>query len=209
VYELELKVKVPSGMTEQDLARPVIEVRNFEDHDLEHEIYTFGEENVIVPVSKNASKFGIEQLAEQRVKDAFKKFDPRAEVVIQSENRVKVMVGKQYIPSIIGRGGSNITNMEKLLKVKIDVVEKDSNEETSANYELPFSFSESKTALILTVSREYMGMHADVYVNNKYLNSSRIGRKGQIKFPKRSDASRQLMKLASSQDDIEIFLKDF
>jgi len=30
VYELELKVKVPSGMTEQDLARPVIEVRNFE-----------------------------------------------------------------------------------------------------------------------------------------------------------------------------------
>jgi len=209
VYELELKVKVPSGMTEQDLARPVIEVRNFEDHDLEHEIYTFGEENVIVPVSKKASKFGIEQLAEQRVKDAFKKFDPRAEVVIQSENRVKVMVGKQYIPSIIGRGGSNIINMEKLLKVKIDVVEKDSNDETSSNYELPFSFSESKTALILTVSREYMGMHADVYVNNKYLNSSRIGRKGQIKFPKRSDASRQLMKLASSQDDIEIFLKDF
>ncbi|KAG2474687.1 MAG: putative PilT domain protein/Type II secretion system protein E [Nitrosopumilales archaeon] len=209
VYELELKVKVPSGMTEQDLARPVIEVRNFEDHDLEHEIYTFGEENVIVPVSKKASKFGIEQLAEQRVKDAFKKFDPRAEVVIQSENRVKVMVGKQYISSIIGRGGSNITNMEKLLKVKIDVVEKDSNEETSTNYELPFSFSESKTALILTVSREYMGMHADVYVNNKYLNSSRIGRKGQIKFPKRSDASKQLMKLASSQDDIEIFLKDF
>ena len=209
VYELELKVKVPSGMTEQDLARPVIEVRNFEDHDLEHEIYTFGEENVIVPVSKKASKFGIEQLAEQQVKDAFKKFDPRVEVVIQSENRVKVMVGKQYIPSIIGRGGSNITNMEKLLKVKIDVVEKDSNEETSANYELPFTFSESKTALILTVSREYMGMHADVFVNNKYLNSSRIGRKGQIKFPKRSDASRQLMKLASSQDDIEIFLKDF
>jgi len=118
VYELELKVKVPSGMTEQDLARPVIEVRNFEDHDLEHEIYTFGEENVIVPVSKKASKFGIEQLAEQRVKDAFKKFDPRAEVVIESENRVKVMVGKQYISSIIGRGGSNITNMEKLLKVK-------------------------------------------------------------------------------------------
>jgi len=209
VYELELKVKVPSGMTEQDLARPVIEVRNFEDHDLEHEIYTFGEENVIVPVSKKASKFGIEQLAEQRVKDAFKKFDPRAEVVIQSENRVKVMVGKQYIPSIIGRGGSNIINMEKLLKIKIDVVEKDSNEETSSNYELPFTFSESKTALILTVSREYMGMHADVYVNNKYLNSSRIGRKGQIKFPKRSDASRQLMNLASSQDDIEIFLKDF
>ena len=56
VYELELKVKVPSGMVEQDLARPVIEVRNFDDNLLEHEIYTFGEENVIVPVSKKSLK---------------------------------------------------------------------------------------------------------------------------------------------------------
>ena len=30
VYDLELKVKVPTGMTESDLARPVIEIRNFE-----------------------------------------------------------------------------------------------------------------------------------------------------------------------------------
>ena len=30
VYDLELKVKVPSGMVEQDLARPVIEISDFE-----------------------------------------------------------------------------------------------------------------------------------------------------------------------------------
>ena len=209
VYQLELKVKVPTGMTEQDLARPVIEVRNFEDHNLEHEIYTFGEENVIVPISKKSSKFGIEQLAEQKVKEAFKKFDPMVEVEILSENSVKVKVDKQYIPSIIGRGGSNISNLEKMLKVNIDVVEKEVNEEKSANYELPFTFSESKTATILSVSREYAGMHADVYVNEKYIITSRIGRKGQIKIPKRSDASKQLMKLASSQEDLGIFLKDF
>ena len=209
VYQLELKVKVPTGMTEQDLARPVIEVRNFEDHNLEHEIYTFGEENVIVPISKKSSKFGIEQLAEQQVKEAFKKFDPMVEVEILSENSVKVKVDKQYIPSIIGRGGSNISNLEKMLKVNIDVVEKEVNEEKSANYELPFTFSESKTATILSVSREYAGMHADVYVNEKYIITSRIGRKGQIKIPKRSDASKRLMKLASSQEDLGIFLKDF
>ena len=209
VYQLELKVKVPTGMTEQDLARPVIEIRNFEDHNLEHEIYTFGEENVIVPISKKSSKFGIEQLAEQQVKEAFKKFDPMAEVEILSENSVKVKVDKQYIPSIIGRAGSNISNLEKMLKVNIDVVEKEVKEEKSTNYELPFTFSESKTAIILSVSREYAGMHADVYVNEKSIITSRIGRKGQIKIPKRSDASKRLMKLASSQEDIGIFLKDF
>lgn len=209
VYELELKVKVPSGMIEQDLARPVIEIRDFEDHTLEHEIYTFGEENVIVPVSKKTTKFGVEQLAEEKVKEVFKKFDPRAEVEILSENSVKVKVDKQKIPSIIGKGGSTINSLEKMLKVHIDVVEKDTSGEASANYELPFTFSESKTAIILSVSREYTGMHADIYVNDKYITSSRIGRKGQIKIPRRSDAANKLMTLSSSQSDIQIFLKDF
>ncbi len=209
VYELELKVKVPSGMTEQDLARPVIEIRDFEDHNLEHEIYTFGEENVIVPISKKATKFGVGQLAEEKVKDVFKKFDPRAEVEILSENSVKVKVDKQNIPSIIGKGGSTINDLEKRLKVHIDVVEKGPSDETATNYELPFTFSESKTAVILSVSREYTGMHADVYVDDKYITSSRIGRKGQIKIPRRSDASKKLMKLAASQNDIQIFVKDF
>jgi len=208
VYELELKVKVPSGMIEQDLARPVIEIRDFEDHTLEHEIYTFGEENVIVPVSKKTTKFGVEQLAEERIKEVFKKYDPRAEVEILSENSVKVKVDKQKIPSIIGKGGSTINNLEKMLKVHIDVVEKGSGE-TSIDYELPFTFSESKTAVILSVSREYTGMHADVYVDDKYITSSRIGRKGQIKIPKRSDIAKKLMTFASSQNDIQILLKDF
>ena len=88
VYDLELKVKVPSGMTESDLARPVIEIRNFADNVLEHEIYTFGEENVIVPVGKKDQN-GIEKLAEDKIRETFKKYDPRAQVEILSDNRVQ------------------------------------------------------------------------------------------------------------------------
>ncbi|MEX2191791.1 MAG: PINc/VapC family ATPase [Nitrosarchaeum sp.] len=208
IYDLELVVKVPTGMTESDLARPVIEIRNFADNVLEHEIYTFGEENVIVPVSKKASKVGIEKLAEDKIRDIFRKFDPRVEVEILSDNRVKVLVDKQYMSSIIGKGGSNINEIEKLLKIHIDVVEKNSDSANSSG-DLPFTFSESKTALSLTVGREYSSMHADIYVHDKYVTSVRIGKKGEILIPKRSEASRTLMKFASSQSDIQIFLKDF
>ena len=52
-------------------------------------------------------------------------------------------------------------------------------------------------------------MHADIYVNDKYVTSVRIGKKGQIKIPKRSETARSLMKLASSQNEIQIILKDF
>jgi len=208
IYDLELVVKVPTGMTESDLARPVIEIRNFADNMLEHEIYTFGEENVIVPVSKKVKKVGIEKLAEDKIRDIFKKFDPRVEVEILSDNRVKVMVDKQCMASIIGKGGSNINEIEKLLKIHIDVVEKNSDSANMSD-DVEFTFSESKTALLLTVDREYSSMHADIYANNKYVTSVRIGKKGEIVIPKRSDASRNLMKLASSQNDIQIFLKDF
>jgi len=205
-YEVELKVKVPSGMIEQDLARPVIEIRDFEKQSLEYEIYTFGEENVIIPVSKKAKKFGIEKLAEDKVRDAFQRFDPRVEVEVLSENSVKVKVDKQCIPSVIGRGGSTINELEKVLQVHIDVVPRDSID-SSEGYEIPFNFSESKTSIILDVGKENSNEHGDIFVNDKFLTSSRIDRKGRLKISKRSDAGRHLLKNALSQNDIQIFIK--
>ena len=209
VYDLELKVKVPTGMTESDLARPVIEIRNFEDNVLEHEIYTFGEENVIVPVTKRGEKVGIEKLAEDKIKDYFEKYDSNALVEILSENRVKVIVNEDCIASIIGRGGININEIEKFLKVHIDIVAKDSELLSLTSYDLPFNFSESKTALLLTVDRGYTSMHVDIYTNDKFFASVKIGKKGQIKILKRSDIGRNLLNATDSQNDIKLFLKDF
>jgi len=52
-------------------------------------------------------------------------------------------------------------------------------------------------------------MHVDIYANEKYLDSVRIGKKRQIKIPKRSDIARNLMNSTVSQNDIQLFLKDF
>ena len=205
-YELELKVKVPSGMVEQDLARPVIEISDFESNSLEYEIYTFGEENVIVPVSKKSGSFGIERLAEERIKETFQRFDPEAEVEILSGNSVKVKVNKQNIPSIIGRGGTTINDLEKMLQVHVDVVPKEF-ESSSSDYNTPFDLSESKSSLILDVGRKHSGSHADIFVNNKFVMSSRIDRKGKINLSKHSDAGKKLTKNVFSKNDIQIFLK--
>jgi len=208
VYQLDLKVRVPSGMTEQDLARPIIDIRDFEDNTLEYEIYTFGEENVIVPVSKKTKKFGIEKLAEDKVRDTFRRFDPNAEVEILSEGSVKVKISKQFIPSVIGRGGATIKDLEKMLQVHIDVVQKDTSETPSSDFELPYDFSESRTSLLFNVGKENQGTSGDVFLNNEYLSSFRITRKGQIKIPKRSTTGKKIMKDASSRESIQIFIKN-
>ena len=48
VYETKMTVKVPTGMKEADLARPVIEVRDFETGKLKNEIYTYGEQTIVM-----------------------------------------------------------------------------------------------------------------------------------------------------------------
>ncbi len=79
VLELNLVVKVPSGMNEPDLARPVVEVREFESGKLAYEIYTFGEENVVIPIDESSrakkSSSGVDKLAQERILQVFKKFD--------------------------------------------------------------------------------------------------------------------------------------
>lgn len=205
VYELELKVKVPSGMVEADLARPVIEVRDFDTKNLEHEIYTFGQENVIVPVAGN-SAHGIGGIAEERIRAIFQKYDPGVGVEILSDDRVVIRVAKPFIPSVIGRRGSNISDLERKLGISIDVEERE-GEVPEDGIEVPARLSESKNAIILDVDPEYASTHAGVYVGDTLLTSRRVGRKGQIKIPKRSDAARKLSELAASEADIRVSIR--
>ena len=52
VLKLDFSVKVPEGMSEPDLARPVIEARDFETGIVEFEIYSYGEQVVVMPVRR-------------------------------------------------------------------------------------------------------------------------------------------------------------
>ncbi|MFX1279466.1 MAG: ATPase, T2SS/T4P/T4SS family [Promethearchaeota archaeon] len=51
VLILRMTVKVPHGFRDKDLARPVVEVRDFKNDRLEFEIYNFGNDVVVNPIS--------------------------------------------------------------------------------------------------------------------------------------------------------------
>ena len=204
VYELEFKVRVPSGMTEQDLARPIIEVRNFENHSLEYEIYTYGEENIVIPISKEAKSGGIERLAESKIRDTIRRFDSDAEIEILSNNSIRVRVDKDAIPSLIGRGGSTINELERSLGIHIDVEEKG---QSSANGEW-FEMSESGNNLILEVDSARTGMDADIYVNDKHLLSSRVAKGGRIIISKKSSSGKRIINAVMSKNDIKLLVHE-
>jgi ATPase len=123
VLSLNLTVKCPHGMKDDDLARPVVEVSDFETGKLEYEIYTYGEQTIVVPVKetkKEKSTNVVHMYAKEGILKALRKYEVR-EVEIVSDSKIKIRVSKRMIPKIIGSGGKNIKRLEQKLGLKIDV----------------------------------------------------------------------------------------
>ena len=126
VYELKLCVKVPSGMIEADLSRPVVEVRDFETQKLDYEIYPYGQENMAVPVTEHKKKeIGMDKLAIERITQSIKKFDKRPIIDIVGNNKISIRINKKSIPKLIGRNGTRIKEIENELGIRIDVNSKE------------------------------------------------------------------------------------
>ena len=52
VYEITMSAKVPYGLTREELARPVVEVRDFFTKKVEYEFYVFGKRVFVIPVGR-------------------------------------------------------------------------------------------------------------------------------------------------------------
>jgi ATPase len=192
VYEISMTVKVPFGMKDQDLARPVVEVRRFEDKVLEYEIYTYGEENVIMDVTKKAEDKKVsplQSLATEKIQKELSRYDPNAEIVFESDDRITARVRNSVISRIIGKGGENIDKLEKRLGISINIEPK----EGTLKGDITWEYEESGAYINLIVEEGLTGVQVDVYSGEQYLLSAYVGKRGTIRVRKRSDLGRKLM----------------
>lgn len=205
VYEISLTIRVPSGMTESDLARPVIEVRDFDLGQIEYEIYTYGEENIVVPTSSfadfNPSEDAITTLAESKIRDTIRRFDPKAEIKLTSRDRVQIRVNKDIAPVIIGKGGSTVNELEKMLGIHIDVEVKT----PTLGQEISFQVSEGGSSINLLVDPAFVGKKVDVYVQDEFLLNSQVGKKARIKVDKHSENGRKLVNAVIGNQEIRLY----
>ena len=203
VYEISLTVKVPYKMTEADLARPVVEVKDFSTGVIEYEIYTFGEENVIVPVDldSDTNQNNIYKLAESKIKDVIRRFDPNPEISILSGNKVRIKVQKDTIPRIIGKGGSTISELEDMLGVRIDVEMKT----PTLGKEVYFEINESGNGVIIKLAEETIGNKVNLYIDDDFICANQVGKKSRIKIDKRSESGRKILNAIVAGQRIKIF----
>ncbi|ASA77881.1 PINc/VapC family ATPase [Thermococcus sp. 5-4] len=196
VLTLEYLVKVPSGMREEDLARPVIEVRDFETGELEYEIYTYGEEISVVPV-KREEKAPALKLAEKRLKQEIKKFlpDVYTEVEIVSPHKAIIYADEFDIPAIIGKKGKRITELEKRIGISIDVKSFTEREAAKPKEKIPVEIDEKKKTIVLRVSPDYAKRPLKFYGGEQYVFTATPSKKGLVKVSKSTPIGKELKRL--------------
>ena len=124
VYDVVTEVKVPEGLIEEDLARPVIMIRDFETRQPEYEIYTFNQQVVTVPVGEGegGDDSGVDRIAKQEIEREIRSAARgHVEVDLRGPNTAVVWVEESDISTVIGKGGGRISDIENRLGIDIDV----------------------------------------------------------------------------------------
>ncbi|MFA5303657.1 MAG: PINc/VapC family ATPase [Candidatus Nanoarchaeia archaeon] len=211
--EVSMTVRVPSGMTEEDLARPIVEVKDFLTGELVYEMYTFGEQTVVVPVKdvKVNTNNTARRLAGDVLKEKIKKELPvgvNFELKMTGDNRVELSVPKKIVGELIGKKGVNIKNLEDKIGVKIDVREtsgKDNDESSDEpkkeiNYELVIG----KKSIEIIVGDSMSQESFDIELQGDYLLTATASKKGVIKISTSSDAGRKLLLAKRGNQEIKV-----
>jgi len=130
ILTLKHVVKMPSGMMSEDLARPVIEVSSFLDGQLKYEIYSYGEQVVVMPLdmldkTKKSDSIVSKLASAELTRKIMSITGIAARIEINWLTSIKLFVAEEDKWSIIGRGGENIQALEKELGLSISVATAD------------------------------------------------------------------------------------
>ncbi len=191
ILELEFTVKIPYGMEEADLARPVIVIKDFYTKKALYEIYTYGEQVIVMPV-KSQEENPLKNLAEKQLKHIIEKYiDGEARVEING-SVANVYVDEQSIPHLIGRGGKTISAIEKEANIKIKV-----NPSLEKAEIIPHIVKRKKD-IVLKVGKAYGGREASVFAENENIFSGNISMQGDIKLKRQSKEGKKIVEAIAS-----------
>ena len=189
IYELNLVVKVPAGMNSEDLARPVVKISSFLTKKDEYEIYSFGEQIVVMPLTDIASWSDNAPSAMQRYAQAHMKsmlddhFDFAHYLKIVWENSVVLYVPSKFKWHVIGKSGESINQLESDLWVSIKV--KVFEDLPIADVHVDVDESKRWESLVLRFPSRYMNTEVTLLIGKDMIITHTVNPYGEIHFVKK------------------------
>jgi len=222
VYDVTTEVKVPEGLTAEDLARPVIQISDFETGKPAYEIYTFNRQVVTVPLDGDeGSETGVSRLARKEVEREIRSIARgHVEVELKGQNEAVVYVEEDDISYVIGKGGGRISDVEDRLGISIDVRtldERPSGRSGSSGAETDTgSGGTPREGTVVTpevTSRHVVvdvsggaevGETVEVRADGEYLFTATVGRGGEIQVSRGSAIADELERAIDEKKRITV-----
>ena len=206
IFSLSMEVKVPSGMIEADLARPVVIINDFNTGRLEFEMYSYGEETVVIPVKVQQAS-PARKLAEESIVREIKKYVGGSSVEMLSDHKCKIVVPVGSKGELIGRGGERINDIQAKLGIHIDVVEqeqKKSSKRDGRSSTIPYQVKIDKKSVLLKVPDKFSFQEMDIYLEGAYLLSATASKKAIIKIAKQNKIGRIIVNAINDNEQLEL-----
>ncbi|MFB6070983.1 MAG: PINc/VapC family ATPase [Halanaeroarchaeum sp.] len=220
VYDVHTEVKVPEGLMEEDLARPVIVVSDFETSRPAYEIYTFNRQVVTIPLDEDGegSESGVDRLARNEIEREIQAATRGpVEVDIRSPNTAMVYVSEDDISHVIGKGGGRIADIEDRLGISIDVRtladrpgesvasggEGGGQQAAGAGGEIVTPEITSRH-VIIPLDADRAGETVEVQADGEYLFTATVGRGGDIKVSRGSAIAEELERAIDHEMQITV-----
>ena len=195
ILEMSFTVKIPSGMEEADLARPVIIVKDFSTKKELYEIYTYGEQVVVMPIQER-KKGSVEKLAEKHLSSIIERYvDGTVDVKING-NAAVVYVEERNIPHIIGKSGKTISRIEEEAGLKIHV------QPISSSGEIIPSIIKRKKHIVLKAGKMNAGKEVQVTIDGEIIFSGNLSQQGDIKISRNSAKGKKLIEAIASNKKV-------
>jgi len=182
ILKVEMTVKIPYGMRDADLSRPVVEVSEYQTNRLLFEIYEFGSNIVVIPVVRRYDR-------------SLDNFQSKSKSRFSSKKKSKFSRKSSW-----ERDYDDSNGEEDLPDDSIFMQERDRDESSSSFRKsdlikqlgadehdvLKFFIIFGKKSLVLRSSANHSDRYLDVYANDEFVTSVTLNKKGEVRFDKQS-----------------------
>lgn len=200
VFTINMEVKVPYGMTEADLARPIVGIHEFSTGLLKYEVYSYGDQKVIMSVGEEYSS-SIVNLAKKEVdRELSKVFDKFKSYVLKN----RVLVNASEVKHLFENNARILKSLEQKIGMKLDVKQVVFKEESFGNKNISYKYVIEGNNLYLNVSSELSGNEVNILLEGDFILKARVGKKGKIKLNRDSAHCKLIEKALKNNEKIEL-----
>ncbi|MBD3351000.1 MAG: ATPase [Candidatus Lokiarchaeota archaeon] len=182
ILKMSIRVKVPYGIKDVGLARPVVEIRDYVNNKLMYEIYEFGSNIIVTPVGKGIKrKSSYKRRSSKKRRKSKKKYN-KGRSYSKKDSYYEKYMDNPSKPS------SNYMGVDYGTDNKDSRFVLDDNGEPVIKFGIVFG----KKSLVLKAGTDCAQMYVDIFADDMFVASCQINKYGDITISKDSPLYKKL-----------------